>query len=124
MPCAVAPRSFSSAAKAAASGATVADSGAAWRYFASDSPGRTTASMEAPSLPLPSFFARGLLVDCVYVFVFFEKIRNVQKRVTFQTQVNKRGLHPGQNARHAALMDTSRQRVLIGALEVHFNELI
>jgi hypothetical protein len=56
--------------------------------------------------------------------VLIEEIRNVEERIAFQPHVHERGLHSGQNARNAALMDAACQRIFIGALEVNLNQLV
>ncbi len=60
----------------------------------------------------------------VEILVFFEEVRDVQERVPLQPYIDKCRLHPGQDTRDAPLMDTARQRILVGALEINFHQLI
>jgi hypothetical protein len=62
------------------------------------------------------------MVDVVAMFV--EKVGNIEERVAFQAQVDEGRLHAWQHARYAAFMDAPGKRILVGALEVHFHQLI
>ena len=62
--------------------------------------------------------------DPVEVLVLFEEIRDVEERVALQAHIDKCRLHSGQDARDAPFVDTARQRILVGALEVNFHQLI
>src|SRR5690606_34850525 len=51
---------------------------------------------------LPRVAARWtfLFYPVVFLAVLFEKVRNIEKRVSFETEVDKRRLHTRKNARH------------------------
>jgi len=60
----------------------------------------------------------------VVFFVVLEEIRNVEKRVAIQADVDKRRLHARQHPRHPAFMNAPRQRVFVLPLVVNFDYLI
>ena len=60
----------------------------------------------------------------VIVLAVLEKVRDIKECVPFETQVDERGLHAGQHACDAAFVDAAGERILVGALEVDFDELV
>jgi len=78
------------------------------------------------SLTMEIAFARRTLLarDLVEVLVFFKEIGDVEKRVSFQAEIDEGRLHSWQNARHAAFMNAARERILVSALEINLDELI
>jgi len=52
-----------------------------------------------------------------------EEVRNVQETIALQPKIDKCRLHAGQDAGHAALMNTPCQRVFIGPLKINFHQL-
>jgi hypothetical protein len=64
----------------------------------------------------------GLLVtDFVEIFVVIVgEIGHIEECVSFQTEIHKCGLHAGQDARDAALVDAAGEGVLVGPLKKYF----
>jgi hypothetical protein len=60
----------------------------------------------------------------VLVLVFLQEVRNVEKCITLQAEVHKRGLHAGEYASDAPLVDTTGERILVGPLEMNLHQLI
>jgi hypothetical protein len=56
------------------------------------------------------------------VFIFFHKVRHVEEGVAFQANVNKSGLHTGQDAGDAALVYGAGERVFVLALVIDFRQ--
>ena len=80
------------------------------------------------TLPPPVSVAVALVasfvVDAVYLIgVLFEEVRHVEEAVAFETHVNERRLHSGQYSRDSPLVDTAGQRILVGPLKIHLNQL-
>jgi hypothetical protein len=71
-------------------------------------------------------FADGALIACylVKVFMFFEEIGHVEKRVALQTQIHECRLHSGENAGDSSFMNAAGERIFVGALEINFAQLI
>jgi hypothetical protein len=89
-------------------------------------PVASTAVVPLASTTIPPWL-RERLIACYGVdilMVLFEKIGNVEKCVALQANIDKRRLHPRQNARDASFMDAACQRIFVGALEVNFHQLI
>jgi len=63
------------------------------------------------------------LVGLFRVFEF-EEVGYIEEGVALQAHVHKGGLHAGQNAGDAAVVNRPRQRVLVFAFVVYFRELI
>ena len=86
----------------------------------------TTAGFAAGLQLLLRLFVAGLFAaGRSHTFVVFarllEEVRNVKKGVALQAEFDEGGLHPRQDARHAALMNAAYQRILIGTLKVNLN---
>ncbi|MGP8175911.1 MAG: hypothetical protein ACLP7O_15385 [Terracidiphilus sp.] len=62
--------------------------------------------------------------DLVVLVVVFEKVRDVQECVAFQTDIDESRLHARQYARHSAFVDAACQGVFILPLVVNFHYLI
>ena len=77
-----------------------------------------------PDLASPAPGRALLAGDGVEVLVLFEKIRDVEERVPLQAEIDKGRLHAGKHARDASFMDASGERILVGPLEINFDELI
>jgi hypothetical protein len=75
----------------------------------------------APAAAVPGAAVLRHLVELVGVF--FEEIRDVEEAVALQAQVDEGRLHARQHAGDAPLVDTARQRVFVGALEVDLDQL-
>ena len=71
-----------------------------------------------------SLTGRSSPVTLIEVLVFFQEVRYVQKRIALQAQIDEGRLHAGKHARHTSFMNTAGERILIGALEVNFHQLI
>src|SRR5262249_38025789 len=54
----------------------------------------------------------------------FEEIRYIEERIALQPEVHKGGLHAGEHARYALVIDRSSESVLVFALVVDFRELV
>jgi hypothetical protein len=78
------------------------------------------------ALPVPATFPGGTLVtgDLIDVLVFLQEIRDIEERISLQAKVHESGLHSGQHSRHPPLVDTARERILMGALEVYLHQLV
>ncbi|MGD0365050.1 MAG: hypothetical protein ABSC93_29570 [Bryobacteraceae bacterium] len=74
------------------------------------------------------FHLQDLLFDAGYDLVVFvvvlEEIRHVEEGIAIQADIHKGGLHPRQDARHAALMNAPGQRIFFLALIINFDYLI
>ena len=68
-------------------------------------------------------FGAGLIATHLVevVVVFLKEVRDVEERIAFESHVHEGRLHAGQNPRHASLVNATRQRVLIGPLEVQLH---
>ena len=84
---------------------------------------RAARTITAPSIASKTVISRTFGADralvagyFIEIFVLFEEIRHVQKRVALQAQIHEGGLHARQYAGHAPFVDAPCQRVLIGAL--------
>jgi hypothetical protein len=62
--------------------------------------------------------------DLVEVLVFLKEVGDVQERVALQPQVHERRLHSRQNAGDSSFVNTTGERIFIGALEVNFTQQI
>jgi hypothetical protein len=62
--------------------------------------------------------------DLVVLLVFIKEIRDVQEGVALEADIHKGGLHAGQDTRDASLVDAAGQRILVGPLEVDFDQLV
>src|ERR1700722_17850345 len=62
--------------------------------------------------------------NLVVFVVVFEEIRNVEKRVPLQADIDKSRLHARQHARYATLMNASSERVFVLALIENLDYLI
>jgi hypothetical protein len=60
----------------------------------------------------------------IVFIVVFEEVGNVEKRVAFQSNVNKGGLHSGQHACDTTFMDTAGEGIFFFALVEKLNYLI
>ena len=60
----------------------------------------------------------------VGVAALFENIDDVQKRGTFQTDVDKRALHPGQHAAHHAQINIADQTMAAVAFDVQLADIV
>src|SRR6185312_3727305 len=80
--------------------------------------GGTILPLFTPSPPRLLFYNR------IDVFVLFEEIGHIEKRVALQAKVDKRRLHAWKHARYPAFINASRQRRLATALEEDFDELV
>ncbi len=74
-----------------------------------------------PTIPRRALSA-GHVIDVLVMLL--QEIRDVEECVALQAKVHKSGLHAGEHASHAPLVDTARERILVGALEVHLHQLI
>jgi hypothetical protein len=95
--------------------------------FASISvPAISIATPTVATISAVTFAAHGPVVlgHAIEVFVLFEKIGDVQERIALQAQVDEGRLHAWQHARHASLVNTTRERILVGPLEVNLHQLI
>ncbi|HAX42097.1 MAG TPA: hypothetical protein DCY80_06015 [Solibacterales bacterium] len=52
-----------------------------------------------------------------------KKVRDIEECIAFKSQVDKGRLHARQDAGHSSFMDTARQRVFVGTLKMHLDEL-
>ena len=77
----------------------------------------------AASFHLEDLFLDGAHYRVVF-FVVLKKIGNVEERVALQPDVDKCRLHSGQNARYAALVDTSRQGIFFFAFVEKLHDLV
>ena len=66
------------------------------------------------------------LLQLVGLFLVFEldKVGYVEERIALQAEVDKRRLHAGQNACYAAVVNGTREGVLVFAFVIDFRELI
>ena len=53
-----------------------------------------------------------------------EKIGDVQEAGLFQSDIDERGLHPGQHPRHFSFVDISYQAALLVALEIKLGQRV
>jgi hypothetical protein len=60
----------------------------------------------------------------VVFFVVLEEIRDIEEGVPAQTDVDKRRLHPGQDAGDSPFMNGASQRIFILTLVVHLDDLV
>jgi hypothetical protein len=75
-----------------------------------------------PRLPA---IARLILRQGVNLFlVLFKKIRDVEKGVPLQAQIDEGRLHARKHARHPAFVNTAGQRIFVRPLKINFNQLI
>jgi len=58
------------------------------------------------------------------IFLLFEKIGDIKKRVALQPEIDKRRLHSWQNARYTAFVNGTREGIFVFALVVDLCELI
>ena len=52
-----------------------------------------------------------------------EEVRDIEKGVAFETEIDKRRLHARQDAGHSSFVDTACQRIFVGTLKMHLDEL-
>ena len=57
----------------------------------------------------------------IVIFEIFENVADVQEGVAVETDIDEGGLHTGENAGDAALVDATDQRELFFALDVDFD---
>jgi hypothetical protein len=62
--------------------------------------------------------------NLVVFVVIFEEIRNVEKRIPLQADIDERRLHARKHARHSSFMNAASQRVFILALVENLDYLI
>jgi hypothetical protein len=60
------------------------------------------------------------LLEFFLIFLFFEKIGDVKKRVAFQANVDEGRLHSREDAGDTAFVNGSRERVFVFTLKVDF----
>ena len=60
-------------------------------------------------------------VAVIVIFEIFENVADVKKRVAIEADIDERGLHTGEDASDAALVDATNQRELFFALDVNFD---
>jgi hypothetical protein len=64
-------------------------------------------------------FAMG--VTGIVILKIFENITNVEESVAIEADVNESGLHAGENAGDAALVDAANERELFFTLDVNLD---
>src|SRR5262249_5004679 len=57
----------------------------------------------------------------IVVFEIFEDVADVQEGVTVEADIDEGGLHTGEDASNAALVDATDQRELFFALDINFD---
>ncbi len=87
-----------------------------WGEFGRDSQSRTSIQLQ--------YFVFGRADDRVVFVVVFKEIGDVEKRVPFESDVYKCGLHPGQHACDAPFVDAAGEGILFFALVENFDELV
>jgi hypothetical protein len=92
--------------------------------------------LTAASIAIPASFPSAIAIafpisdrsliagDLVEIVMLFEKVRNVEKRVALEANIDESRLHSWQHARDAPFMNAAGQRIFVGALEVNFHQLV
>ena len=63
---------------------------------------------------------RSVTMIVIVILEVFEDVADVQKGIAVQPDINERGLHTGEHAGYAALVDAADQREFFFALDVNF----
>jgi hypothetical protein len=78
----------------------------------------------AGAIPVTPAHLTASIVNAIeFVGVLFKEVRDVEEAVAFETKVYKRGLHPGQHSRDSPFVNAAGQRILVGPLKKHLDQL-
>jgi hypothetical protein len=92
----------------------------------------STAATASVAIPIPVAITAaaigggggGRILDFLYVFaVLVEEVGDIEKGIAFEAEVDEGRLHARQDAGDSSFVDTACQRIFVGTLKMHLDEL-